>query len=69
MPVVPMAVYGLWGSMFSRKGGPAMKKLPKRWRARITVKIGEMIPVEQANVAVLEQRVRELLAEAEALTK
>jgi 1-acyl-sn-glycerol-3-phosphate acyltransferase len=68
-PVVPMAVYGLWGSMFSRKGGPAMKKLPKRFRARLTIKIGAPIPPEQASAALLEEKVRALLAEAEALTK
>jgi 1-acyl-sn-glycerol-3-phosphate acyltransferase len=69
VPVVPMAVYGLWGSMFSRKGGPAMKKLPKRFRARLTIKIGEAIPAAQVSAALLEERVRRLLAEAEALTK
>jgi 1-acyl-sn-glycerol-3-phosphate acyltransferase len=68
VPVVPMAVYGLWGSMFSRKGGAAMKKLPKRWRAHLTVKIGAVIPAEQANSRLLEERVRALLDEAEALT-
>ena len=67
VPVVPMAVYGLWGSMFSRKGGPAMKKLPSRWRAHLTVKIGELVPAGEANAPMLEERVRKLLAEAEAL--
>jgi 1-acyl-sn-glycerol-3-phosphate acyltransferase len=69
VPVVPMAVFGLWGSVFSRKGGPAMKKLPKRFRAHVTVKIGELVPAEQANAPMLEDRVRKLLAEAEALTR
>jgi 1-acyl-sn-glycerol-3-phosphate acyltransferase len=68
VPVVPVAVYGLWGSMFSRKGGPAMKKLPTRWRAHITVKIGDLVPADQANATMLEARVRALLAEAETLT-
>jgi 1-acyl-sn-glycerol-3-phosphate acyltransferase len=27
VPVVPMALRGLWGSFFSRKGGPAMTRL------------------------------------------
>jgi 1-acyl-sn-glycerol-3-phosphate acyltransferase len=27
VPVVPMALRGLWGSFFSRKGGPAMSRL------------------------------------------
>jgi len=66
VPVIPVAVFGLWGSMFSRKGGAAMKKLPSRWRAHITVKIGQPIAPEQANAAMLEAHVRKLLAEAEA---
>jgi 1-acyl-sn-glycerol-3-phosphate acyltransferase len=66
--VVPMAVFGLWGSIFSRKGGPAMRKLPKRFRARITLKIGEPIPPELATAPLLEEKVRALLSEAEALT-
>ena len=26
VPVIPLALQGLWGSFFSRKGGPAMSK-------------------------------------------
>jgi hypothetical protein len=63
-----MAVFGLWGSMFSRKGGAAMRKLPKRFRARITIKIGEAIAPDVASAQLLEDKVRVLLAEAEALT-
>jgi 1-acyl-sn-glycerol-3-phosphate acyltransferase len=66
--VVPMAVFGLWGSMFSRKGGAAMRKLPKRFRARLTIKIGAPITPDVANAQLLEDKVRVLLAEAEALT-
>jgi 1-acyl-sn-glycerol-3-phosphate acyltransferase len=29
VPVIPMALRGLWGSMFSRKGGPAFLKRPR----------------------------------------
>jgi 1-acyl-sn-glycerol-3-phosphate acyltransferase len=68
VPVVPMAVFGLWGSMFSREGGPAMHKLPKRFRARITIKIGAPIPAEAATAHLLEEKVRALLSEAETLT-
>ncbi len=40
VPVVPMALNGLWGSFFSRKGGPAMRKPFRRglWsRIRLTI--------------------------------
>lgn len=37
--VLPVVIHGLWGSFFSRQGGPAMKKMPKPKRRKITVKI------------------------------
>jgi 1-acyl-sn-glycerol-3-phosphate acyltransferase len=61
VPVVPMALDGLWGSMFSRKGGPAMRKLPRRFRARLTLTIASPIRPEQVNAELLEARVRGLL--------
>jgi len=61
VPVVPMAVEGLWGSMFSRKDGPAFRKLPRRFRARITLRIGRPIAPEQASAKLLEERVRGML--------
>jgi len=63
VPVIPMALTGLWGSMFSRKDGPAGSKLPRRFRARLKLSIGESVPPEQVTAALLEARVRALLAE------
>lgn len=57
VPVVPMALRGLWGSLFSRKHHVPV---PRRFRARIALVIGEPIAPEQASAALLEQRVREL---------
>jgi 1-acyl-sn-glycerol-3-phosphate acyltransferase len=37
VPVVPMALRGLWGSFFSRKGGAAMSRLPRRFWSRIEI--------------------------------
>lgn len=62
VPVVPMALEGLWGSIFSRKGGPALHKLPRRFRARLTLRIEPPIPPEQVSAHGLEERVRDLLA-------
>jgi 1-acyl-sn-glycerol-3-phosphate acyltransferase len=71
-PVVPMALDGLWGSMFSRKDGPAMQKLPRRFRAKLRLTIGEPVDPKDATAAALEAKVRELLgeksADAEAVT-
>lgn len=66
VPVVPMALEGLWGSIFSRKDGPALHKLPRRFRARLTLRIGKPIAPEQASAKLLEDEVRSMLkAEAE----
>jgi 1-acyl-sn-glycerol-3-phosphate acyltransferase len=66
VPVVPLAVHGLWGSFFSRKDGPAMSKLPRRFRARLTLQIGQAVPPEAASAAGLEREVKALLSQAEA---
>jgi 1-acyl-sn-glycerol-3-phosphate acyltransferase len=61
VPVVPMALTGLWGSMFSRRD---KVRLPHRFRARLSLVIGEPVPAEQVSAEGLERRVRELLAQA-----
>jgi 1-acyl-sn-glycerol-3-phosphate acyltransferase len=63
VPVVPMALHGLWGSMWSRKE-PRALKLPRRFRAQLKLVVGEPVPPERVSAAGLEQTVRELLAQA-----
>ena len=64
VPVVPMALRGLWGSYFSRMGGAAMSR---PWRARPFAKIGLAVGAPLAAVAVtpegLQSRVQELRGE------
>jgi 1-acyl-sn-glycerol-3-phosphate acyltransferase len=55
VPVVPMALQGLWGSMFSRKGGKAFAKLPRRFNAKIALVVGEPIAPDGVTLEVLEQ--------------
>ena len=46
VPVVPLALRGLWGSFFSRKGGPGMSKpwrLVTRLRSRISLVAGAAV--------------------------
>jgi 1-acyl-sn-glycerol-3-phosphate acyltransferase len=62
--VVPMAVHGLWGSFFSRKDGPAMQKLPRRFRAPLTLQIGTPVAPENASAKRLEGEVKLLLEQA-----
>jgi 1-acyl-sn-glycerol-3-phosphate acyltransferase len=58
VPVVPVALIGLWGSFFSRQGGGAMRRPFRRLWSRVEVRIGESIPPE----AVTAQRVAENVA-------
>ncbi|MBP8298301.1 MAG: MFS transporter [Burkholderiales bacterium] len=48
VPVVPIALQGLWGSFFSRKGGPAMTRPLRRGiLSRIGLVVGAMVPPER----------------------
>lgn len=60
VPVVPLSLSGLWDSMFSRKYKQVWKRLPRRFLAKITLKVGEPVPAEQVDVQNLRQRVVEL---------
>ena len=62
VPVIPMALQGMWGSFFSRKGGAAMSQKPRRFWSRVTLVIGAPIPPEGVTAAVLQERVQELLS-------
>jgi len=61
VPVVPVALRGLWGSFFSRKDGAAMSK-PWRLRpfAKIALAAGAPVPPAQAAPEYLQARVLEL---------
>ena len=37
VPVIPIALQGLWGSFFSHRGGNAFTTLPKRFWSRVTI--------------------------------
>lgn len=61
VPVVPMALQGLWGSTFSHKDGKALSKLPRRLRARVALVAGapqapESVTAEGLRDAVLTLR-------------
>ncbi len=57
VPVVPMHLGGLWGSMFSKR---APRKLFGRFMARITLRVGEAEAPERVSAAELQARVSEL---------
>ena len=61
VPVVPMALRGLWGSFFSRKGGAAMKgKLPRPLFYKIGLALGLPVPPAEVSAAGLRERVAAL---------
>lgn len=65
VPVVPMAIRGLWGSIFSRKAKAAGRmRLPRRFWSKIDLVAAEPIPAELATAEVLEAKVRELRGDA-----
>ncbi len=60
VPVVPMAMVGLWGSFFSRWGGRAMTRPFRRVWSRVEVRIGEPVPPDQVTAQTLAERVAAL---------
>ena len=60
VPVIPMALRGLWGSFFSRKGGAAMTRLPRRFWSKIALAIGTPIAPEQVDATGLRAVVADL---------
>ena len=58
-PVIPVAINNLWGSLFSHSGG-LMKGGPRKWFARITVRIGTPLP-PQTTAAELREATQRLL--------
>ncbi len=57
VPVVPMALTGLWDSMFSRKYGALWKRWPRRFWPKIGLRVGAPIPPDRAQLPELQQAV------------
>jgi 1-acyl-sn-glycerol-3-phosphate acyltransferase len=60
VPVLPMALTGLWGSFFSRKGAGVMRRLPKPLWHRVVLRIGEPQPAAEVDAVALRQHVVDL---------
>jgi 1-acyl-sn-glycerol-3-phosphate acyltransferase len=64
VPVVPMAVRGLWRSLWSRRDSRLGRmRLPRRFRAKITLIAVAAMPPDHASAATLEDAVRRLRGE------
>jgi 1-acyl-sn-glycerol-3-phosphate acyltransferase len=61
VPVVAMALRGLWGSVWSRRDSALRRaRLPRRFRARVELVVDATRMPEQVTATTLEARVREL---------
>ncbi|CCN84581.1 putative Acyltransferase [Vibrio nigripulchritudo SFn27] len=60
VPVVPIALKGLWGSFFSHKGGHAFTHLPKRFWSKLEIKIGNIVDGATTDRISLQKHVQQL---------
>jgi 1-acyl-sn-glycerol-3-phosphate acyltransferase len=60
VPVIPIALGGIWGSWFSRQQGGGLRKIPGRLWARVNVQIGEAVSPQDVSASGLELLVRTL---------
>jgi len=60
VPVIPMALNGLWGSAFSREKRFILWRIVYGFRARINLLVGPQVQPEQATPELLEQQVKAL---------
>jgi 1-acyl-sn-glycerol-3-phosphate acyltransferase len=57
VPVVPLALTGLWDSMFSRKYGKVWRRWPRRFWPKIGLRVGAAIAPERADLQTLREAV------------
>ncbi|MCG9579669.1 MFS transporter [Vibrio tubiashii] len=60
VPVIPIALKGLWGSYFSRHKGSACKGLPTRFWSKIEIEVGEPVDPANASTSVMHDKVATL---------
>ncbi len=61
VPVVPIALEGMWGSFFSNKHGKPLSGIPHRLLAKIKITAAKALPADQASAASLQKAVSKLL--------
>lgn len=63
VPVIPMALRGLWGSFFSHQGSYAFTTLPRRFWSRVSVVAGRPLDAAAARAETLRELVSGLRGE------
>ena len=60
VPVIPMALCGMWGSFFSRRYGAAMLSMPRRAWSKIALKAAPAVPAANVSATGLQEMVSQL---------
>jgi len=60
VPVIPLALGGLWGSWFSRKTDGGLRRLPGKLLARVHLRAGQPVAAKEVRAVSLELLVRTL---------
>lgn len=60
VPVIPMAIKGLWGSFFSRYKGRACQGFPRRFWSHIEIEAGEAVNAREATTELMFDKVASL---------
>ncbi|MCE7627649.1 MFS transporter [Vibrio fluvialis] len=60
VPVIPMAIKGLWGSFFSRYHGRACKGLPRRFWSHVEIEAGDAVMAGEATTKLMHEKVATL---------
>ena len=61
VPVIPMALRGLWGSVFTRDPGNLFERsFARGWRSKLALAVGVPVPPQQATPEYLHEQVRGL---------
>lgn len=60
VPVVPLAIRGMWGTWFSRHKGRAMKGIPKSFMRRLSIVSGAPVPAQEMNRIMMHEKVSQL---------
>ena len=63
VPVVPLALKGLWGSFFSNRGGYAMTHIPRRFWSKVELEAAPPVRPDDVTAAGLRQRVEQIRGE------
>jgi 1-acyl-sn-glycerol-3-phosphate acyltransferase len=64
VPVIPMALRGLWGSVFTRDPGNLFERsFARGWRSKLALAVGVPVPPQEATPEYLQEQVKDLRGE------